>query len=91
FSAGFIMYGLNHQSLWLGVGIGIDVYGVIYFIFHDVIIHRRIKMKYKFTSKYVNRLIRAHKIHHKHQAKNPSEAYGFLYATKKYEVKRTDR
>ena len=90
-AAALIMYGIENQSLWLGVGIGIALYGVIYFLFHDVIIHRRIKLKYKFQSSYINRLIRAHKVHHKHQAKNPSEAYGFLYATKKYEVKRVEK
>ena len=86
-----IMYGIENQSLTLGIGAGIALYGVIYFIFHDIIIHRRIKLRYRFESRYVNRLIRAHKMHHKHLGKNPSEAYGFLYATPKYEVKRTGK
>lgn len=82
-----IVHGLTNHSFTLWIGIGICVYGCIYFLFHDVIIHRRIKIKYHFKSLYINRLIRAHKIHHKHLGKNPSEAYGFLFATKKYDRK----
>jgi len=80
-----IIYGVlnNHWIHWIGWGI--TLYGVLYFIFHDVIIHRRIKIKYKFQNPYVKRLIRAHKIHHKHLQKDDSEAFGFLYADKKYQ------
>ena len=87
-SAGLVMYGVETGSRLLYVGVGIAVYGVFYFLFHDVIIHRRVKIKYHFKNPYVNRLIRAHKMHHKHLQREESEAYGFLYAPKKYEVKR---
>ena len=91
-SAVCIVWGITSSVWWLlGIGIGIAAYGVIYFIFHDIIIHRRIKIPYSFQSAYVNRLIRAHKVHHKHLAQNPSEAYGFLYASKKYNVKRVKK
>jgi beta-carotene 3-hydroxylase len=90
-SAGLVIYGIEQQSYWLGVGIGIAVYGVFYFLFHDIIIHRRVKLRYRFRSAYVNRLIRAHKMHHKHLGRWPGEAFGFLYAVKKYEVTRKDR
>lgn len=90
-SAVLVIYGIQHQSYTLGFGIGIAVYGVLYFWLHDVIIHRRIKLKYQFRSRYINRLIRAHKLHHKHLGKDPGEAYGFLYAARKYEVQRSER
>lgn len=83
-----IMHGLANEALTLGVGVGIAVYGVVYFIFHDIVIHRRIRVPYRFQSRYVNRLIRAHKIHHKHLGQDPSEAFGFLYAPRKYEVRK---
>jgi len=80
-----IVYGLN-QNHWIQwIGWGITVYGLLYFFFHDVIIHRRVKLRYKFSNKYILRLIRAHKIHHKHLQRDDSEAFGFLYATKKYQ------
>ncbi|MEO0473233.1 MAG: sterol desaturase family protein, partial [Bacteroidota bacterium] len=91
FSAALIFMGRNDFSWPLWVGIGIAVYGIFYFIFHDIIIHRRVKIKYTFNSSYVNRLIRAHKMHHKHLQKEDSEAFGFLYADRKYEVKRVQK
>ena len=80
-----IVYGIMTDHWIQFWGWGITLYGILYFTFHDVIIHRRIKVRYKFSNKYVNRLIRAHKIHHKHLQKEGSEAFGFLYASKKYQ------
>lgn len=92
-SAIFIIIGSRSEALWwlMGIGIGIAAYGIVYFLFHDIIIHRRIKLSYSAENSYIRRLIRAHKIHHKHLEQNPGEAYGFLYASKKYEVKRVDK
>lgn len=88
----FIMAGLQFQNqgfLWLFfIGIGITAYGIFYVIFHDIIVHRRIKIQYKAHSAYMKRLIRAHKIHHKKQGKEDGEAFGFLFAPKKYAVKK---
>lgn len=87
-SAGLVMHGIQTGAITLWIGVGIAVYGIFYFIFHDIIIHRRIKVKFHSKNPYVNRLIRAHKMHHKHPNRDQSEAYGFLYATKKYQPKR---
>jgi len=67
------------------IGLGITGYGIFYVIFHDIIVHRRIKIPYKATTQYMKRLIRAHKVHHKYTAKDGAEAFGFLYAPKKYD------
>lgn len=68
------------------IGIGITCYGLFYFVFHDVIVHRRLNVKFIARSKYLKRIIRAHKIHHKSLGKENGEAFGFLYAPKKYEA-----
>ena len=47
------------------IGFGISLYGVAYFVFHDVIVHRRIKIKYSPRSHYMKRIMKAHYIHHK--------------------------
>lgn len=83
-----LIYFMPPSSVGFWIGIGIAAYGTLYFVFHDIIIHRRIKLKWKSKNSYINRLIRAHKIHHKYLAKDDSEAFGFLYAPKKYEPKR---
>ena len=81
----FIIVG-NIQGHWIQyIGWGITAYGFLYFTLHDIIVHRRVKVKYQFSNPYLKRLIRAHKIHHKHLEKEGSEAFGFLYATKKYQ------
>ena len=66
-------------------GIGIFCYGAFYVIFHDIIVHQRIKWRPKKRSRYLDRMIRAHYIHHKVRTKEDAEAFGFLYAPKKYE------
>jgi beta-carotene 3-hydroxylase len=84
-SAALIVYGDVVNSFLLWVGVGIAVYGVLYFFLHDVVIHQRIRFSYKFGSRYLKRLIRAHKIHHKSLQRTDAEAFGFLYAAKKYQ------
>lgn len=69
------------------VGIGIFLYGVFYLVFHDIIVHQRIKWRPDKKSQYLKRMINAHYIHHKKHTKEDGEAFGFLYAPKKYEAK----
>lgn len=69
--------------LWIGLGIA--TYGLCYFVFHDIIVHRRIKIKFKTKNIYLKRLIKAHYVHHEVHEKEGAEAFGFLYAPKKYE------
>lgn len=67
------------------IGLGVLGYGIFYFIFHDVIVHRRVKIKFVARSRYMKRIMRAHYVHHKVHTKQGAEAFGFLYAPKKYE------
>ena len=80
---GFKVPSLSYMA-WLGAGV--TLYGIFYFIFHDVIVHQRVKLKHKFKSRYMQRIIRAHYIHHKVHTKEGAQAFGFLYAPKKFDV-----
>lgn len=82
-----IVLGYELESIsWLRyIGYGILCYGIFYFIFHDIIVHRRIKIHFPTSNKYMKRIMNAHYIHHKTHTKNGAEAFGFLYAPKKYE------
>ena len=83
-----IYFGINnYDQLWwmFYLGVGILCYGIFYFVFHDVIVHRRIKIPFKAKSKYMKRIMRAHYVHHEKHTKEGAEAFGFLYAPKKYE------
>lgn len=74
---------------WLGTGI--SAYGLCYFVFHDIIVHRRVKHNYRMGSNYMKRIIRAHKIHHKNRTKENAEAFGFLFALPKFDNKNNNK
>ena len=67
------------------IGAGVTLYGFFYFVFHDVIVHRRVRVKIDTSGRYMQRIMRAHYIHHKVHSKGGAEAFGFLYAPKKYD------
>jgi beta-carotene 3-hydroxylase len=63
------------------LGIGITLYGLAYFIFHDVLVHGRMPFLKKLTNRYLRATINAHLDHHKPRA---YYNYGFLIAPLKY-------
>ncbi len=73
--------GLNYLFF---IGLGILLYGIAYFLVHDVLIHRRFKWFDKTNNSYFKGLRKAHKIHHKHLGKEDGECFGMLYVPKKY-------
>ena len=88
-SIALIVIGYEIDGLyWLRfVGFGVLAYGIFYFLFHDVLVHRRIKINIKVKSGYLRRIMNAHYVHHESHNKEDGRAFGFLYAPKKYGVK----
>jgi beta-carotene 3-hydroxylase len=76
---------VQYNPYLLAVGFGIFLYGLFYLIFHDIIVHQRIRWRPARKSKYLQRMIHAHYIHHNKHSREGCEAFGFLYAPKKYE------
>ena len=74
------------QGFWLGlpIAIGIWLYGLAYFIVHDIFIHQRSKFFKKSSIKYLQALRKAHKIHHKNIHKDHGENFGMLFFPLKY-------
>jgi beta-carotene 3-hydroxylase len=68
------------------VGIGILLYGVSYFLIHDVLIHQRFDWFSRTDNLYFRAIRKAHKIHHKHLNKEHGECFGMLYVPRKYFV-----
>jgi beta-carotene 3-hydroxylase len=66
------------------IGIGIMLYGVGYFLVHDIFFHRRIKIRYHPKGKYMKRVLNAHAIHHQKSTAHTGICFGFLFASKKY-------
>ncbi len=80
-----IMLGMMNGYAWYTwVGFGIALYGLTYFLVHDVIIHQRFKWFTKSKNVYILALRRAHKMHHKHIGKEDGESFGMLLIHPKY-------
>lgn len=76
-----LMFGaMNNYDYKFYIGLGILLYGVAYFIVHDVLIHKRFKWFSRSKNWYVKGIVRAHKIHHKQIDKHNNENFGMLFA-----------
>ncbi len=73
--------GMNYMFF---IGLGILLYGIAYFLVHDVLIHQRFKWFKKTRNRYLIGLRKAHKTHHKHLGKEKGECFGMLYVPIKY-------
>lgn len=80
---------IETQWMMLPIGLGMTAYGVIYFLFHDVVVHRRIRVRPVPRSGYLRRIIKAHLMHHRTHQRDGAESFGFLYAPA--EFRRTPR
>ncbi|MBB3032698.1 sterol desaturase family protein [Alteriqipengyuania lutimaris] len=76
-------------AFWIGVGV--TIYGVIYTLVHDGLVHQRY---FRFVPKrgYAKRLVQAHKLHHATIGKEGGVSFGFVWpqnpAKLKAELKR---
>mgnify|MGYP001173127026 FL=1 len=80
----FLLWKTNVFSIGLPIGIGIFLYGLTYFLVHDIFIHQRFKFFKKTNNRYAKALRRAHKIHHKNINKEKGECFGMLWVPLKY-------
>lgn len=80
----FIILGAKNLDWKFFLGIGISLYGLAYFLVHDVFVHQRIKLFRNTKSTYFSAMRFAHKIHHKTTGKHGAEAFGFLFVSMKY-------
>ncbi len=68
----------------LFIGIGISLYGLTYFLIHDVYIHQRFKWFRQLEGPYSKAILRAHGAHHAIQTKEDCESFGLLIVSLKY-------
>tara|TARA_B100001029_G_C15023277_1_gene431985 strand:- start:101 stop:550 length:450 start_codon:yes stop_codon:yes gene_type:complete len=80
----FFLWETGTLSFGLPIGIGIFLYGLTYFLVHDIFIHQRFKFFKKTNNRYAKALRRAHKIHHKNINKEKGECFGMLWVPLKY-------
>lgn len=66
------------------VGVGIALYGIAYFLVHDIFIHQRFKVLRRTNHPYFRAIRKAHKVHHKHLGKEHGECFGMLIVPPKF-------
>lgn len=71
---------LGYSPALAWIGSGIAFYGMVYFGFHDVIVHRRLKHGWRPRGAYMRRIVQAHRLHHAAETKDGTVSFGFLYA-----------
>ena len=74
----FVVGYLYSEPLWWAA-LGITVYGAIYAIIHDGLVHQRL---FRWTPKrgYAKRLVQAHRLHHATIGKEGGVSFGFVVA-----------
>lgn len=84
-SIALFMYGIHFGNPYIfSLALGILLYGIFYLLFHDFIVHQRIRWRPSKRSAYLNRMINAHYIHHSRHSKDGCEAFGFLIVPDRY-------
>lgn len=91
---GIILILLGSMNDWdyrFYLGLGIALYGLCYFLVHDLFIHQRSKVFRNANNFYFRAIRRAHKMHHKHIGKEHGECFGMLIVPFKFfkEVSKT--
>ncbi|WP_110669259.1 sterol desaturase family protein [Salinicola halophilus] len=62
------------------IGAGMTAYGLLYFVVHDGLVHKRWPFRYIPRRGYLKRLYLAHRLHHAVKTKERGLSFGFLYA-----------
>ena len=87
-SIGLIYVGVHYWTPALAAGIGILGYGLIYFFFHDMLVHRRIDTGIRPKKGYLARVVQAHRLHHAVESKDGCVSFGFVFAPSPQHLKR---
>ena len=77
-----IFSGIPSFGVGYWIGIGITVYGLAYFLIHEVFIHQRLKWFRRSDNEYLRKIRKAHKLHHKILTKENGRYFGMLWPPK---------
>ncbi|AAT44116.1 beta-carotene hydroxylase [Picrophilus oshimae] len=65
--------------IYMSFGIGMLFYGILYLIIHDMIIHNYyLHLRNRKHSRYINKLIEVHELHHINDGRGKGMNWGFL-------------
>jgi beta-carotene 3-hydroxylase len=61
-------------------GLGVTLYGIMYAVVHDGLVHGRGPLRFRPRGGYARRLVQAHRLHHATHGRSGAVSFGFLYA-----------
>ncbi len=76
---GLILADMGRADIYW-IGIGMTLYGLLYSLMHDGLVHQRYATRWIPRSGYLKRLVQAHRMHHAVQGREHCVSFGFLYA-----------
>jgi beta-carotene 3-hydroxylase len=92
-----VFAGVAIALIWFGtrgawplqwIGAGMTLYGALYFVAHDGMVHRRWPLRWTPRGGYLKRLYQAHRLHHAVQGREGCVSFGFLWAPSPQRLKR---
>jgi beta-carotene 3-hydroxylase len=79
-SIGLMLAGTVYYAPLLFAGLGMTAYGLVYFLVHDVLVHRRVDHGFVPRQGYLRRIYQAHRLHHATHGRDGSVSFGFLWS-----------
>jgi beta-carotene 3-hydroxylase len=79
-----ILLGVEELDYRFWMGVGISLYGVLYFILHDVLVHRRLKWFDRPKNSFLKGIFRAHQAHHRTNQKEDAVSFGLFVVPKEF-------
>jgi len=79
-SIGLMLGGTLHYGPLLWARLGMLAYGLVYFLVHDVLVHRRVAHGFVPRNGYLRRIYQSHRLHHATHGRDGSVSFGFLYS-----------
>ena len=80
----FLAGAAGSDATLICIATGITLYGICYFLIHDIFIHQRFRILRNTDNVYLRAIRKAHKIHHKHSGKHNGQCFGMLLVNLKY-------
>jgi beta-carotene 3-hydroxylase len=79
-----ILMGVEELDYRFWMGIGISLYGVLYFVLHDVLVHRRLKWFERPKNSFLEGIFKAHQAHHRTNQKEDAISFGLFVVPKQF-------
>ena len=74
------IYASSESGPLYWIAVGMTIYGFLYAVVHDGLVHQRWPFRHVPRNPYLKRLVQAHRLHHVVEGREGCVSFGFLYA-----------